>query len=303
MSHKKYWTFKQTVPPVMNGQALKTLLSDYWQLPKHLVYSIRHAERVLVNGEYLPVNFPVNAGDQIQLTFTPADFANPFPHVQPDSAASVEIVYEDANLLVVNKHRGDKTHPNQPGEIGATINHLAAYLQTKETVPYIIHRLDQQTSGAILFAKNPVVVPILVANIREKTIKRTYLAWVEGTGLPSKGTINLPIGRDPDDQRKRKVGGPGSARAITHYHLIKQLGDYSMVQIQLETGRTHQIRVHFEALGHPLVGDPLYNANDGSTGLMLHSWQVELPLPFTKELKTIVAPIPQGFIDFETHLA
>ncbi len=153
MSHKKYWTFKQTVPPVMNGQALKTLLSDYWQLPKHLVYSIRHAERVLVNGEYLPVNFPVNAGDQIQLTFTPADFANPFPHVQPDSAASVEIVYEDANLLVVNKHRGDKTHPNQPGEIGATINHLAAYLQTKETVPYIIHRLDQQTSGAILFAK------------------------------------------------------------------------------------------------------------------------------------------------------
>ncbi len=138
------WSFNEVVPETMAGQSLKVLLSQYWQLPKHLVYSVRHAKRVLVNDRYQPVNFPVKAGDHIHLTFTPADFANPFPNVLADSAATVEILYEDDNLVVVNKRRGDKTHPNQPGEVGATINHLAAYLATEATLPYIIHRLDQR---------------------------------------------------------------------------------------------------------------------------------------------------------------
>ncbi len=129
------WVFNETVPSLMDGQSLKSLLSQYWQLPKHLVYSIRHAQRVLVNGKYQPVNFPVTTGDKIQLTFVPNDFVSPFPKVTADSAATVEILYEDANLVVMNKRRGDKTHPNQPGEFGATINHLAAYLATEKNAP------------------------------------------------------------------------------------------------------------------------------------------------------------------------
>ncbi|PAK83377.1 RNA pseudouridine synthase [Lentilactobacillus parakefiri] len=297
------WRFKETVPEAMNGRPLKTLLSSYWQLPKHLVYSIRHAKRVLVDGHYQPVNFPVRAGSQIQLTFVPEDFARPFPTVTADSAATVAILYEDNDLIVMNKHRGDKTHPNQPGEVGAAINHLAAYLATEGTVPYMIHRLDQETSGAIIFAKNPVVVPILVANIANKQIKRTYLAWVEGTDLPDQGTINFPIGRDPDDKRKRKANGPNAVSALTHYQVLRRHSGYSLLQVSLETGRTHQIRVHFAALGHPLVGDPLYNSSNGSPFLMLHSWKVDLLMPFTKQRKLIEAPLPDHFINFEQGLS
>lgn len=296
------WVFNETVPPTMAGQSLKSLLSQYWQLPKHLVYSIRHAERVLVNGKYQPVNFPVKAGDKIQLVFEPSDFVRPFPKVAPDSAATVEVLYEDGNLVIVNKRRGDKTHPNQPDEVGTTINHLAAYLETENTLPYMIHRLDQETSGAIIFAKNPAVVPILVANIAQKNVQRTYLAWVAGANIPDSGTIDFPIGLDPDDKRKRKVDGPKSVPAVTHYQVLKRQSSYALLSIELETGRTHQIRVHLAALQHPLVGDPLYNSSNDSPFLLLHSWKVDLPLPFTKVHKLIEAPIPRHFIDFQQYL-
>lgn len=296
------WQYHEIVPPRMDRHSLKSLMKDYWQLPRHLIFSVRRARRVLVNGRYQPVNFTVNAYDHVKMTFLPSDFAHPFPQVKPDSTANVMILYEDSDLLVTNKRCGDKTHPNQPGEVGATINHLAAYLAPKKTVPYMIHRLDQQTSGAIIFAKNPVVVPILVANIREKQIKRTYLAWVQGTSLPTQGTISLPIGHDPKDKRKRQVNGQNSVPAVTHYQVITQKGNYSLLKIQLETGRTHQIRVHFKALGHPLVGDPLYNSGGASDFLLLHSWQVQLLLPFSKTVKTITAPLPKHFIDFQNQL-
>lgn len=299
---QKSWVFNETVPTEMNGQSLKTLLSEYWGLPKHLVYSIRHGERVLIEGSYRPVNFAVTSGEHVQLTFVPSDFAAPFPNVAPDSAATVEILYEDANLVVINKRRGDKTHPNQPGEVGATINHLAAYLKTENTVPYMIHRLDQETSGALIFAKNPAVVPILVANIAHKQITRKYLAWVEGTGLPEDGTIDQPIGRDPNDKRKRLINGTNAVNAVTHFQVIKEEGGNSLLSIELETGRTHQIRVHFAAIGHPLVGDPLYNSSNESDYLMLHSWKVGLILPFSKILKTVTAPIPSHFVDFQKQL-
>lgn len=299
---QKSWVFNESVPLEMDGQALKTLLSKYWELPKHLVYSIRHGERVLIDGSYRPVNFAVKSGEHVQLTFVPSDFAAPFPNVAPDSAATVEILYEDANLVVINKRRGDKTHPNQPGEVGATINHLAAYLETENTVPYMIHRLDQETSGALIFAKNPAVVPILVSDIAHKRITRKYLAWVEGTGLPEDGTIDQPIGRDPNDKRKRLINGTNAVNAVTRFQVIKEEGGNSLLSIELETGRTHQIRVHFAAIGHPLVGDPLYNSSNESDYLMLHSWKVGLILPFSKIMKTVTAPIPPHFIDFQKQL-
>lgn len=298
----KSWVFNETVPEKMNGQSVKALLSEYWGLPKHLVYSVRHGERVLIDGAYRPVNFSVKSGEKVQLTFVPSDFAAPFPNVAPDSAATVEILYEDANLVVINKQRGDKTHPNQPGEVGATINHLAAYLKTENTVPYMIHRLDQETSGALIFAKNPAVVPILVANIAHKQITRKYLAWVEGTGLPKDGTIDQPIGRDPNDKRKRLINGTNAVAAVTHFQVIKEQDNYSLISIKLETGRTHQIRVHFAAIGHPLVGDPLYNSSNESDYLLLHSWKVGLILPFSKQFKTVTAPIPSHFVDFQNQL-
>ncbi len=299
---KQAWTFKTTVPTVMDGQPLRQLLHEHWLIPKHLIFSLRTANRVLINGHYQPVNFPVQAGAEVQLVFTAADFNNPYPEVRADTAATVEINYEDENLLVVNKRRGNKTHPNQPGEVGATINHVAAYLKAQNTVPYMIHRLDQETSGALIFAKNPAVVPVLVAKIAKKAVRRTYLAWVMGTNLPSRGTINLAIGLDPEDKRKRKVNGPLASTAITHYRVLREEAGYSLLAIQLETGRTHQIRVHLAAIGHPLVGDPLYNPNDPNNALLLHSWQVQLTRPFSEQELHVTSPIPPHFNHFERQL-
>lgn len=296
------WIFNEVVPPEMANQPLRFLLHQYWLIPKHLIFSLRHNQRVLVNGQYLPVNFPVHTGDQIQMTFLPQDFGQPYPEVLVDSAATIEVLYEDRNLIVINKRRGDKTHANQPGEVGATMNHLAAYLQAEDIPPYMIHRLDQETSGAIVFAKNPAVVPILVANIAKKVIQRTYLAWVSGTNLESIGKINLPIGLDPDDKRKRKVNGPHAVNAVTHYQVIREEKGFSLLSIQLETGRTHQIRVHMAAINHPIVGDPLYNPNDQYEYLLLHSWELGLVMPLTNRLQTVIAPIPSHFLRFEQFL-
>lgn len=250
--------------------SLKQFLGIYYKLPKHLIYSIRRAERVTVNSKYQPVNFDIHPGDKIALCFIPDDFTNPFPNIQIAHNQKLKILYETKDVIVVDKQRGDKTHPNQPDENGATINQLAGYLETKGTVPYMIHRLDQETSGAIIFAKSPAAVPALVDDIRHKLTKRSYLAWIHGIPSHLSGTINIPIGQDPDDKRKRKPDEIAGQSAITHYQVCESINNYSLVKINLETGRTHQIRVHFSAIGHPLVGDPLY-ASDEFANLLLHS--------------------------------
>ncbi|UQS87161.1 RluA family pseudouridine synthase [Nicoliella spurrieriana] len=272
---------------------VRELLSNQLLIPKHLIYRLRTDKRVTVNHRYLPMNFQVAVGDQIQISFEPDDFNSVQPPLS-DCTDGVQVLFETNDVIVVNKHRGDKTHPNQPGERGATINHVAAYLAPAHQQPYIIHRLDQQTSGAIIFGKNPAVVPILTRLISEKRIKRSYLAWVSGTGMRSSGTIDLPIGIDPNDQRKRMVNGPHSLNAITHYQVIRTSHHMTLLKIELSTGRTHQIRVHLAAIGHPLVGDPLYNPTPGNA-LQLHSYQLDLIQPFTMEHHLITAPLPTDF--------
>ncbi len=296
------WIFNLTISKENAEQPLRGLLSSSWRLPRHLIGSLRRNNRVLVNGKYLPMNFLVHEDDQVNLTFLPTDFSKPFPNVISDSSFTPEILYEDNNLVVVNKRQGDKTHPNQPGEKGATINFLAAYLKTKSTLPYMVHRLDQMTSGAMIFAKNPAVVPILVNNLQTKRIYRIYLAWVHGDDFPSSGIINEPIGRDPEDKRKRMVNGLNALRAITNYKVVKRIAGFSLVKIKLDTGRTHQIRVHFSFKGRPLVGDPLYSNDLRIQPMLLHSWQIRFPLPFSQETKEVTATLPKRFTDFERKI-
>lgn len=290
------WQYHLMVPETYDQHSVRGYLIHYLLIPRYHIFCLRRHRRVLVNGKYLPMNFLVKTNDKITLTFQPQDFREPFPNVTPDSAANVQIAYEDSDLLVVNKQRGDKTHPNQPGEVGSTLNHVAAYLQPKHQQPYIVHRLDQQTSGALIIAKNPAVVPILVRLIGEKKIKRTYLAWLQGTGLPEQGTIDKPIGHDPADQRKRKINGVNARSAITHYQVLKTTAHKTLVQIQLETGRTHQIRVHFAYLGHPIMGDPLYNPQTKPYApMLLHSWKVKLIRPFYHREVLVTVPLPDDF--------
>lgn len=292
-----HWTYTRHLPPDFTPRSVRQLLTDWW-LPSHLVHSLRIAQRVLVNDHYRSMNQLVQPNDRVTLTFLPADFAHPFPDVAPDSTATVSVLYETADLLVINKTRGSKTHPNQPGERGTTLNHVAAYLGADQPGPYILSRLDQETTGALLMTKTPGVVPIMVRLIAEKRVQRTYLAWVHGR-LSGHGTFTDPIGRDPHDKRKRLVNGVHPQRAITHYQAVDHRPDATLVQLHLETGRTHQLRVHLAASGHPLIGDPLYGS-PSQARLRLHCWQLSFPQPFTLDTPptTVTAPVPTDFDQF-----
>lgn len=291
------WTYFRTLPSAFVPRPIRQLLTD-WLLPSHLVHSLRVAQRVLVNGHYRSMNQLVGPGDQVTLTFRPTDFTHPFPDVDPDSAATVQVLYETADLLVINKTRGSKTHPNQPGERGTTLNHVAAYLGPEQPGPYILSRLDQETTGALLMTKTPAVVPLMVRAIAEKRVQRTYLAWVHGS-LTGSGTFTAPIGRDPLDKRKRQVNGDHPQRAVTHYTVVDHRPAATLVKLWLETGRTHQLRVHLAASGHPLIGDPLYGPGDAAR-LRLHCWQLAFPQPFTLDepFTTVTAPVPSDFDHF-----
>lgn len=291
------WSYQIHLPRTQATFSLRDLLTA-WLLPSHLIHDLRIHQRVLVNGVYRSMNQPVLGGETVTLTFLPTDFKEPFPDIYPDSAATVDTLYETADLLVVNKTRGSKTHPNLPWERGTTLNHVAAYLGPDAPGPYILSRLDQETTGALLMTKTPAVVPIMVRNIAEKRVQRTYLAWVHDN-LTGSGTLTDAIGRDPQDRRKRLVNGLHAQPAITHYTVLDHRPGATLVQLWLETGRTHQLRVHLAAMGHPLIGDPLYGT-PSQNRLRLHCWRLTFPQPFTLDQgeTTVTAPVPADFDQF-----
>ncbi|WP_318530554.1 pseudouridine synthase [Apilactobacillus micheneri] len=174
------WMYQIIVQNLKSTISIREYLSQYLLIPKHLIFSLRKDKRVTVNKKYLPMNFTVKNDDHIKITFIDNDFNLPTQNLFPDNSQSIKILFENNDLLVVNKKRGIKTHPNKPQEIGTLLNFCEGYLNKFNQHAYMIHRLDQETSGAIIVGKNPAVVPILVRLIKDKTIHRTYLAWVNG---------------------------------------------------------------------------------------------------------------------------
>ena len=292
----KSWSYQILLDESYDSQSIRNLLQKEWLIPRRVVHFLRIKKHVLVNGSYHSINTQVKDGDKINLVFDESDFNTPIPPFKPDNSIKPDILFENDDLLVVNKPSGIKTHANQPGELGSMMNFLQGYYENQVYNAYNIHRLDQFTSGALLVAKNPVVIPILSREISQKIIKRTYLCVVSGIVTPANGTISLPIGLDSTDQRKRKINGINAQRAITHFKVLKHLPEsQTLLQIQLETGRTHQIRVHLAHLGYPIVGDPLYNLNDSNGPMLLHSAKIVFPLPFSHIKKEINAPLPNYF--------
>ncbi|KRM89864.1 RluA family pseudouridine synthase [Fructilactobacillus florum] len=277
--------------------SVRTYLTEQLNLPKHLVYLLRSNQRVLVNHQYRPMNFPIKPGETVNISFNQTDFSTSAFPMLPDWTRSLEVLWESDDLMVVNKPRGLKTHPNQPGELGTVFNLAAAYLAPKR--PLMVHRLDQQTSGALIIAKVPPVIAILTKMLKTKTLQRTYLAWVRGMLPHPQGTINQPIGKDPFDQRKRQINGQNPQPAITHYQLLKTNENASLLKITLETGRTHQIRVHFASLGHPIVNDPLYDHLATSRQpMLLHSWRIAFKTPYYNQAVVVISPLPPEFKRF-----
>ncbi|WP_125767439.1 RluA family pseudouridine synthase [Lapidilactobacillus wuchangensis] len=280
------------LPADFKPRTVRQLLQS-WLIPKKWQHFLRIEQKILVNGVYRSFHLPVYGQDTISLDFS--FLANQAQTYLP-SAGALPIIYENDDLLVINKPAGIKSHPNRTAETGTVLNILTQQLAVP---PLMVHRIDEQTSGALLVAKTPVVVPILDRELSQKTMGRDYLAWVtklRTEPLADSGEINLPIGRDDTDQRKRKIDWQAGQNARTQYQILQQDQQQALIHLHLLTGRTHQIRVHLAALQLPIVGDPLYNPTAmPDQKMLLHGYQLFFKQPFTGEPVTVLAPLPDYF--------
>lgn len=273
------------LPTNFKEQTIRELLEQEWGVPRKVRHFLRTRKNVSINGEPALFHFTVKSGDVVTLLFESEDY--PIPTIRLGNKSNVHVLFEDEHLIILTKPIGMKTHPNQPDENNTLLNHLAAYLAPKNQTPYVVHRLDKETSGAILFAKNPFVLPILGRLLESKQIYRRYQAIVSGN-LKESLTIRKKIGRDRHDRRKRVIDERRGDLAVTHVDVesFDRKLNQTTVHCVLETGRTHQIRVHLTSIGHPILGDPLYHPKPNGR-LMLHAYELHLTHPFTG--KTIVA--------------
>lgn len=265
------------------------------------------AGNALINGKPVAKNYRLRAGDR--LSFSPLA-VRPLD-VTPENIP-LDIAYEDNDLLVVNKPKGMVVHP-APGNydgtlVNALLYHCPDSLSGINGVlrPGIVHRIDKDTSGLLIVAKNDFAHRALASQIAEHSFKREYRAIVTGHLKEDSGTIVAPIGRNPNDRKKMAVTDKNSKNAVTHYETIKKYVGYSYLKLRLETGRTHQIRVHMAYLGHPLAGDTVYGhppKNELSLGgQCLHAGLIGFVHPRTNEYMEFQSPLPDYFTKFQRSL-
>ena len=263
---------------------VKELLEEQLLIPRKIRHFLRIKKNILINQKQVHWNEMVKSGDICQLTFDEEDY--PPKEILWGNPDLVQEIYQDQHLIVVNKPEGMKTHGNQPDEI-ALLNHVSAYVgQTC----YVVHRLDMETSGLVLFAKNPFILPILNRLLEKKEIAREYWALMEGQIGSKELIFQDKIGRDRHDRRKRVVDPKNGQHAETQVSRLKQFPNKtSLVRCKLKTGRTHQIRVHLSHHKHPILGDPLYNSKSKTSRLMLHAFRLSFTHPLTLEKLSFTA--------------
>lgn len=218
----------------------------------------------------------------------------------------LDILYEDEELIILNKPAGLVVHPAPGHPEGTLVNAILAHCPNLPGIggiqrPGIVHRLDKDTTGAIVIAKTDLAYQHLQAQLQAKTARREYLGLVYGVPKTETGSIDLPIGRNPQDRKKMGIVSveDGGRAAITHWQVQERLANYTLIHFQLETGRTHQIRVHSAKIGHPIVGDPLYSSAHSIgvnlLGQALHAWKLQLQHPVSGKLLQVTAPLPRSF--------
>lgn len=218
----------------------------------------------------------------------------------------LDILYEDEELIILNKPAGLVVHPAPGHPEGTLVNAILAHCPNLPGIggiqrPGIVHRLDKDTTGAIAIAKTDLAYQHLQAQLQAKTARREYLGLVYGVPKTETGSIDLPIGRNPQDRKKMGIVSieDGGRAAITHWQVQERLANYTLIHFQLETGRTHQIRVHSAKIGHPIVGDPLYSSAHSIgvnlPGQALHAWKLQLQHPVSGKLLQVTAPLPRSF--------
>ena len=276
--------FTFTLPESLPQMTVKQFLEEQLLIPRKIRHFLRTKKNIFINQKQVHWNEMVKPGDVCQLTFDEEDY--PPKEILWGNPGFVQEIYQDQHLIIVNKPEGMKTHGNQPDEI-ALLNHVSAYVGQ---ICYVVHRLDMETSGLVLFAKNPFILPILNRLLEKKEIAREYWALVEGQVGSKELVFRDKIGRDRHDRRKRVVDPKSGQHAETQVSRLKQFPNKtSLVRCKLKTGRTHQIRVHLSHHKHPILGDPLYNSRSKTSRLMLHAFQLSFTHPLTLEQLSFTA--------------
>ena len=257
---------------------------------------------VTVNHSVVKSNYKLRNRDVIEFTIPEPTEVN----IEAEDIA-LDILYEDADMIIINKARGMVVHPAPGNYTGTLVNALLYHCDdlsgiNGELRPGIVHRLDKDTSGVMVAAKNDISHQSLALQIGEKTATRTYLTIVHGNMREDTGTVNAPIGRHPTDRKQMAVVEKNSKSAVTHFRVLERFGQYTFLECKLETGRTHQIRVHMAYIGHPVVADPKYSRSKVPftiVGQALHSAELRLKHPTSGEEMVFTAPMP---IDMEKIL-
>lgn len=278
------------------GLRLDKALADLTDLSRSQANDEIKKGTVLVNGELVKAKYSVKEGDLISYQLPEEEVLDYKPEAIP-----LDIIYEDEDLAIVNKAQGMVVHPSAGHAAGTLVNALLYHIKDLSSIngvvrPGIVHRIDKDTSGLLMIAKNDKAHQALADELKAKKSLRKYLAIVHGNLPNDRGKIEAPIGRSEKDRKKQAVIAKGK-EAITRFQVIERFGDYTLVELILETGRTHQIRVHMAYIGHPLAGDPLYGPRKtlAGNGQFLHAQTLGFTHPKTGEMVTFTAEPPKIF--------
>ncbi len=285
-----------TVQPTDNFTNIKEILKTQFQISDRLLLKLKKAQKIFVNKKNIPIWSVVNPEDFIEVYI---DFEEDSSNILA-TKMNLDILYEDEAYLVINKPAGIPIHPSMDHYDDSLSNGVKYYFDSISFYKKIrpVNRLDKNTSGLVIFAKNEYIQECLIRQMKINTFEKEYIAICEGILEEKSGTINLPIARKQDSIIERCIDKEHGATSITHYEVLKEKSHtsipYSVIKCKLETGRTHQIRVHMQAIGHSLLGDTLYGSSSPLIDRQaLHAYQVKLIHPITKQQVTYIAPLPQ----------
>ena len=295
----------QSITPELEEKGLrldKVILNHIPDRSRTEIQKWIKAGQVIVNDNVEKANYKVEEEDIIQVTLPDPQSTEINPENIP-----LDIVYEDEDVIVVNKPKQMVVHP-APGHYSGTLVNALMYHCGNElsgingtSRPGIVHRIDMDTTGSLIICKNDIAHQSLAVQLKEHSINRIYEAIVHGNIKEEEGTVNAPIGRHPTDRKKMSIHAKNARNAITHYKVLKRFGDYTYIQCKLETGRTHQIRVHMASIGHPLLGDQVYGPKkcpfSKLVGQTLHARTLGFIHPRTGEYIEVNAPLPDYFLN------
>lgn len=272
------------------------------ELSRSMIKKLLEDGKITVNGEITKASYKVQLNDKIEI-----DIEKPKEVKLEAQEIPLDVIYEDNDILVVNKQKGLVVHPGNGNLDGTLANAVMAHCKDSlsgiggELRPGIVHRLDKDTSGLLIIAKNDKAHIKMSEQIKDRKVKKTYIALVRGIISENEATINMPIGRSTKDRKKMAVTKNGK-EAITHFKVLNRFttnkASYTLLEVKIDTGRTHQIRVHMAEIGHPVIGDTVYSNGKnefGVVGQCLHAKKLEFTHPITEKEMNLEAPLPQYF--------